>query len=41
MFSRIVREYIFDPEISREKMIFLTGPGQIGKTTFAFNMVAG
>jgi predicted AAA+ superfamily ATPase len=35
--ERLVGNYIFDPEISSGKMIFLTGPRQIGKTTFAKN----
>ncbi|MCX8111377.1 MAG: AAA family ATPase [Syntrophorhabdaceae bacterium] len=35
MITRIARDYIFDPEINTDKMIFLTGPRQIGKTTFA------
>jgi len=34
---RLVERYIFDPEISGGKMIFLTGPRQVGKTTFAKN----
>ncbi len=29
--------YIFDPEINSEKMIFLFGPRQVGKTTFVKN----
>ncbi len=33
--ERLVGEYIFDPEITANKMIFLTGPRQVGKTTFA------
>jgi len=39
--DRIVGHYIFAPEITGEKMIFLTGPRQIGKTTFALNWLAG
>jgi predicted AAA+ superfamily ATPase len=38
--ERIVSRYIFDPEISAGKMIFLTGPRQAGKTTFAKNWLA-
>jgi hypothetical protein len=33
--ERLVGKYIFDPEISARKMLFLTGPRQVGKTTFA------
>lgn len=33
--ERIVNHYIFDPELTKGKMIFLTGPRQVGKTTFA------
>jgi len=33
--ERIVGTYIFDPEMTANKMIFLTGPRQVGKTTFA------
>lgn len=32
--ERIHSQYLFDPEINAEKMIFLAGPRQIGKTTF-------
>jgi predicted AAA+ superfamily ATPase len=35
--ERLVGKYIFDPEISAGKMVFLTGPRQVGKTTFAKN----
>jgi len=35
--ERLIAKYIFDPEITEGKMIFLTGPRQIGKTTFAQN----
>jgi len=35
--DRLVGKYIFDPEISTGKMVFLTGPRQVGKTTFAKN----
>ncbi len=38
--QRFVENYIFDPEISAGKMIFLTGPRQVGKTTFAKNWLA-
>jgi uncharacterized protein len=33
--ERIVGKYLFDPEMTANKMIFLTGPRQVGKTTFA------
>ena len=33
--ERVVGKYIFDPEMTADKMIFLTGPRQVGKTTFA------
>ena len=33
--ERIIGTYIFDPEITSGKMIFLTGPRQVGKTFFA------
>ncbi len=33
--ERIVGKYIFDAEMTTNKMIFLTGPRQVGKTTFA------
>jgi len=33
--ERIVGTYIFDPVMTANKMIFLTGPRQVGKTTFA------
>ena len=35
--KRIVEKYIFDPELTSGKMVFLTGPRQVGKTTFALN----
>ncbi len=35
--ERLVGRYIFDPEITEGKMIFLSGPRQVGKTTFALN----
>ena len=38
--ERLVEKYIFDPEISAGKMIFLCGPRQVGKTTFALNWLA-
>ncbi len=39
--KRAVSKYIFDPEMNAGKMIFLTGPRQVGKTTFARNWLAG
>lgn len=33
--KRLVGTYIFDPELTAGKMIFLSGPRQVGKTTFA------
>jgi predicted AAA+ superfamily ATPase len=33
--ERMIGKYIFDPEMTANKMIFLTGPRQVGKTTFA------
>jgi predicted AAA+ superfamily ATPase len=38
--ERLVGHYIFDPEITEGKMIFLSGPRQVGKTTFALNWLA-
>jgi len=38
--ERTVKKYIFDPEMNAGKMIFLTGPRQVGKTTFARNWLA-
>ncbi len=35
--ERLIGSYIFDPEMTTGKMIFLTGPRQVGKTTFAQN----
>lgn len=35
MIERIVKTYLFDPELNAWKMIFLTGPRQVGKATFA------
>lgn len=32
--------YLFDPEMTADKMIFLTGPRQVGKTTFARNWLS-
>jgi len=33
--KRIIGTYIFDPVMTENKMIFLSGPRQVGKTTFA------
>jgi len=38
--ERLVGKYLFDPEISAGKMVFLTGPRQVGKTTFAKNWLS-
>jgi len=38
--ERLVQKYIFDPEMNAGRMIFLTGPRQVGKTTFAKNWLA-
>lgn len=35
--ERIIGNYIFDSEMTEGKMIFITGPRQVGKTTFAQN----
>jgi predicted AAA+ superfamily ATPase len=35
--ERLLSSYLFDPELTLGKMIFLTGPRQVGKTTFALN----
>lgn len=35
--ERLIARYLFDPEMTANKMIFLTGPRQVGKTTFARN----
>jgi predicted AAA+ superfamily ATPase len=35
--ERLVARYLFDPDMTADKMIFLTGPRQVGKTTFARN----
>jgi predicted AAA+ superfamily ATPase len=35
--KRIQSLYLFDPEINAGKMIFLSGPRQVGKTTFVKN----
>jgi predicted AAA+ superfamily ATPase len=33
--ERLIGTYIFDDEMTANKMLFLTGPRQVGKTTFA------
>jgi len=33
--ERLAAKYIFDPELTGGKMIFLIGPRQVGKTTLA------
>lgn len=33
--ERLIGTYLFDPELTAGKMIFLSGPRQVGKTTFA------
>lgn len=38
--EKLVGKYIFDPELTAGKMIFLTGPRQVGKTTFARDWLA-
>jgi uncharacterized protein len=38
--ERLINKYLFDPEMNAGKMIFLTGPRQVGKTTFARNWLA-
>jgi predicted AAA+ superfamily ATPase len=38
--GRLISTYIFDREMNAGKMIFLTGPRQVGKTTFARNWLA-
>ncbi|HNZ10814.1 MAG: hypothetical protein BWX99_02085 [Deltaproteobacteria bacterium ADurb.Bin151] len=38
--ERLLSKYLFDPEMNAGKMIFLTGPRQVGKTTFARNWLA-
>ena len=35
--KRIQSDYIFNPDVNAGKMIFLSGPRQVGKTTFAQN----
>ena len=35
--KRIQSTYIYDPEVNAKKMIFLSGPRQVGKTTFVRN----
>jgi predicted AAA+ superfamily ATPase len=37
--KRIQSKYLFDPEVNAGKMIFLSGPRQVGKTTFVKNRV--
>ena len=32
---RTVNKYVFNPEMNEGKIIFLTGPRQVGKTKFA------
>ena len=41
MIERIVKTYLFDPELNAGKMVFLTGPRQVGKTTFAKEWLKG
>jgi len=41
MIERIVTTYLFDPELNAGKMVFLTGPRQVGKTTFAREWLKG
>lgn len=36
---RQLNSYVFDPELTSGKMIFISGPRQIGKTTFAKNIL--
>ncbi len=38
--KRLIEQYLFDPEMNAGKMLFLTGPRQVGKTTFAQNWLA-
>lgn len=38
--ERLLNTYLFDPEMTAGKMIFLTGPRQVGKTTFAQNWLS-
>ncbi len=38
--KRLIGKYIFDPEMTAGKMIFVTGPRQVGKTTFAQKWLA-
>jgi predicted AAA+ superfamily ATPase len=35
--ERLLSHYVFDPELTAGKMIFLIGPRQVGKTTLAQN----
>jgi len=37
MIKRIVKEYLFDPEINIGKMVFLTGQGRLVKLNFLCN----
>lgn len=37
LMDRVQSTYLFDPELNAGKMIFLSGPRQIGKTTFVRN----
>lgn len=39
--ERFIGTYIFDPEMTACKMMFLTGPRQVGKTTFAKMWLGG
>jgi predicted AAA+ superfamily ATPase len=38
--SRQVDQYIWDPELAAGKMVFLSGPRQVGKTTYAKGLLA-
>jgi predicted AAA+ superfamily ATPase len=38
--SRQVHAYIWDDELSQGKMVFLSGPRQIGKTSYARALLA-
>jgi len=38
--KRVHSQYIFSPDINAGKMVFLSGPRQIGKTTFVENRLA-
>lgn len=35
LIKRQLSSYIFDPELSSDKMVFVSGPRQVGKTTYA------